>query len=47
MSIRTLEQLSDKLSNDLAWRKRELSEVKGLYDGMIPTSNRQHDRAFR
>lgn len=32
MSIRTLEQLSDKLSNDLAWRKRELSEVKGLVE---------------
>lgn len=32
MSIRTLEQLSDKLSNDIAWRKRELSEVKGLVE---------------
>ncbi|MFW6296164.1 MAG: MAE_28990/MAE_18760 family HEPN-like nuclease [Halothece sp.] len=30
MSIRTLEQLNDRLSNELAWRKRELSEIKGL-----------------
>jgi len=32
MSIRTLEQLSDHLANDLAWHKRELSEVKGLVE---------------
>jgi MAE_28990/MAE_18760-like HEPN len=32
MSIRTLEELSDKLSNDLAWRKKELSEIKSLVE---------------
>ncbi|MUG91508.1 hypothetical protein F7734_02995 [Scytonema sp. UIC 10036] len=32
MSIRTAEQLSDKLSGDLAWRKKELSEIKSLVE---------------
>jgi hypothetical protein len=32
MSIRTAEQLSDRLSSDLAWRKRELSEIKSLVE---------------
>lgn len=32
MKLRTAEQLSDKLSNDLAWRKKELSEVKSLVE---------------
>lgn len=32
MTIRTAEQLSDKLSNDLAWRKKELSEIKSLVE---------------
>ncbi|OCR00981.1 hypothetical protein BCD67_06370 [Oscillatoriales cyanobacterium USR001] len=32
MSIRTAEQLSDKLSNDIAWRKKELSEIKSLVE---------------
>ena len=32
MSIRTTEQLSDTLSNDLAWRKKELSEMKSLVE---------------
>jgi hypothetical protein len=32
MSIRTTEQLSDKLSDDIAWRKKELSEVKALVE---------------
>ncbi|MEA5468089.1 MAE_28990/MAE_18760 family HEPN-like nuclease [Spirulina sp. 06S082] len=30
MKIRTLEELSDKLSGDLAWRKRELAAMKSL-----------------
>lgn len=32
MKIRTTEQLSDKLSDSLAWRKKELSEVKSLVE---------------
>ncbi|GAB4292457.1 MAG: hypothetical protein Fur0025_28130 [Oscillatoriaceae cyanobacterium] len=32
MSIRTAEQLSDKLSQDLAWRKKELSAIKSLVE---------------
>jgi hypothetical protein len=32
MNIRTVEQLTDTLSNDLAWRKKELAEVKALVE---------------
>lgn len=32
MKIRTLEELSDKLADDLIWRKRELSEIKSLIE---------------
>jgi len=32
MSIRTSEQLSDRLATDLAWRKKELSEIKSLVE---------------
>lgn len=32
MKIRTLEQLSDKLASELAWRKKELSALKALID---------------
>jgi len=32
MKIRTLEQLSDKLAEELAWRKIELSALKGMID---------------
>lgn len=32
MNIRTAEELITKLSDDLAWRKRELSEVKSLVE---------------
>ena len=32
MKLRTAEQLSDRLSNELAWRKKELSEVKSLVE---------------
>lgn len=32
MNIRTAEQLSDRLATDLAWRKKELSEMKSLIE---------------
>jgi hypothetical protein len=32
MSIRTLDQLSSQLDSDLAWRKKELSEIKSLIE---------------
>lgn len=32
MSVRNSEQLIDRLSNELAWRKKELSEVKSLVE---------------
>lgn len=32
MSIRTAEQLSDRLATDLVWRKKELSEMKSLIE---------------
>ena len=32
MKLRNAEQLSDRLSQDLAWRKKELSEVKSLVE---------------
>ncbi len=32
MKLNTAEQLSDRLSHDLAWRKKELSEVKSLVE---------------
>jgi len=32
MSIRTAEQLSDRLATDLAWRKKEMSEMKSLIE---------------
>lgn len=32
MKIRTTEQLSDRLAADLAWRKKELAEIKSLVE---------------
>jgi hypothetical protein len=32
MKLKTAEQLSDRLSEELAWRKKELSEVKSLVE---------------
>lgn len=41
MSIRTIEQLSDKLSEDLIWRKKELTGFKLLIEsGSIPPDRR-------
>jgi hypothetical protein len=46
MSIRTAEQLSDKLSKDLAWRKKELSEIKALVEARN-VSNQRHKALVR
>lgn len=32
MAIRTIEELVDKIAEDLVWRKREISELKNLID---------------
>jgi len=42
MSIRTLENLSDKLAQDLAWRKRELAEIKSLVEAKKDVSDQRH-----
>ncbi len=42
MSIRTLEDLSDKLAQDLAWRKRELAEIKSLVEAKKDVSDQRH-----
>ncbi|MEL6581536.1 MAG: MAE_28990/MAE_18760 family HEPN-like nuclease [Cyanobacteria bacterium J06621_12] len=46
MKLRTAEQLSDRLSNDLAWRKKELSEVKSLVENRT-FSNSRHKAVVR
>jgi hypothetical protein len=46
MSIRTAEQLSDKLATDLAWRKKELSEVKSLIEAKN-VSTQRHNALIR
>ncbi|NJO71396.1 MAG: hypothetical protein HC825_06300 [Oscillatoriales cyanobacterium RM1_1_9] len=38
MTIRTLEQLSDSLAEDLAWRKKELANLKFLIETSRPFS---------
>ena len=40
-TIRTKEQLSDSLSADLAWRKKELADLKSLIDGANVASSRE------
>ena len=40
MSIRTAEQLSDRLATDLRWRKKELSEMKSLIEAKNVTDQR-------
>ena len=40
MSIRTEEQLSDRLATDLRWRKKELSEMKSLIEAKNVTDQR-------
>jgi len=46
MSIRTAEQLSDKLAEDLAWRKKELSEIKSLVEAKN-VSDQRHKALLR
>ncbi|RAM48038.1 MAG: hypothetical protein C6Y22_30135 [Hapalosiphonaceae cyanobacterium JJU2] len=46
MSIRTAEQLIDKLSADLAWRKKELSEIKSLVEAKN-VSDQRHKALLR
>lgn len=41
MSIRTVEQLSDALSDDIVWRKKELSSIKLTLENRTLSSNRQ------
>lgn len=36
MALRTAEQLSDRLSEELVWRKKELSEIKSLIETKFP-----------
>ncbi|PSB04336.1 MAE_28990/MAE_18760 family HEPN-like nuclease [Merismopedia glauca] len=46
MSLRTAEQLSNKLSADLAWRKKELSEIKSLVEAKT-ISDQRHKLLLR
>ena len=41
MSIRTLEQLYDKLSDELTWRKKELTSLKLLSESSGIATDRQ------
>jgi MAE_28990/MAE_18760-like HEPN len=40
-TIRTLEQLSDSLSADLGWRKKELADLKSLIENAQTSSSRE------
>lgn len=46
MSIRTIEELISKLADDLAWRKKELSEVKSLIESKT-VSPQRHNALIR
>jgi hypothetical protein len=46
MKVRTTEQLIDKLASDLAWRKKELSEVKSLIE-LKNVSTQRHEALIR
>jgi hypothetical protein len=46
MTIRSLEDLSDNLSSDLAWRKKELSDLKALIE-MRSFSHSKHRALLR
>ncbi len=45
MKLRTAEQLSDKLSEELIWRKKELSEIKSLVETKFSLS--KHNALIR
>ncbi len=46
MKIRSTEQLTDKLAEDLAWRKKELSEIKSLIE-LRSYSKQRHNALLR
>jgi hypothetical protein len=46
MSIRTLEELSDYLDEELAWRRKELADLKGLVDN-ASSAGRRRDALLR
>lgn len=41
MKIRTLEQLNDQLSGELAWRKKELSSLKAMIDQKLSSPDKR------
>jgi hypothetical protein len=41
MTIRTLEQLSDSLAEDLVWRKKELADLKSLIESSKASSSKE------
>jgi len=45
MKIRTIEDLTDRLSNEIAWRKRELSDLKYYVELSISDSTRRQSLA--
>ncbi|WP_293144096.1 MULTISPECIES: MAE_28990/MAE_18760 family HEPN-like nuclease [unclassified Microcoleus] len=46
MSIRTAEELSDRLATDLSWRKKELSEMKSMVEAKN-VSDQRHKALVR
>lgn len=46
MKVRTAEQLIDKLASDIAWRKKELSEIKSLIE-LKNFSTQRHEALIR
>jgi MAE_28990/MAE_18760-like HEPN len=42
MSVRTIEELSDFLADDLAWRKKELAALRGLVEKKDLTESRRN-----
>lgn len=42
MSVRTIEQLSDRLADDLAWRKKELADLRALVESATLKDSRRN-----